>query len=403
MAVVTVVAVAIVLEGAARIAQTLYDDFVEPGDWYVYSTDLGWKPRPGFRGRVYEESRELDSEGFFCVDTAQVAAASKPRVVTLGDSTTFGYGVDVSETFAERLDDAMAGVDVINLSVPGYSSYQGYKSLLEHADRLAPFAVVVSFGFNDRRYVIAEEDVDSDARLDRIGARGLEKKLERIYAFRLMRYMLKKTGVVQSDGGRREFSTDELLPRVGPEDYRENLTRIVELARDRGAVVVFLLLKDNPIDTRALRTGVELLEQGRHHEAIEQLTLAVELDNSFSVLARKYLSAAYRQVHDEARARDAATFSGHFPVSVHGATPIAIDTEYNEIMQQVADEQGAELVDARSVLDEEPAAYQDACHITSYGHRKVAGLLLERISRLQAQAVERRSADPMAPGRALDE
>jgi lysophospholipase L1-like esterase len=383
MAFVTVAAAAIVLEGVARIAQTLYDDFVEPGDWYVYSTDLGWGPRPGFSGRVYEESRELDSEGFFSVDSAQITAAGRPRVVTLGDSTTFGYGVEVHETFAERLDDALPGVDVINLSVPGYTSYQGYKLLLEHVDRLAPFAVVVSFGFNDRRYVIAEEHVDSDARLGRIGARGLETKLEGIYAFRLMRYALKKAGVVRSGGGRRELSADELLPRVDPKSYRENLTRIVELARDRGARVVFLLLQDNPIDTRPLRSGVELLEQGDRPAAIELLSLAVDLDNSFSVLARKHLSAAYRQLNDDERAAEVATFSGDLPVSVHGATPIALDAEYNEIMQQVAAERDVALVDARAMLGGEPAAYQDACHITSYGHRKVAELLHEGISRLR--------------------
>ena len=311
--------------------------------------------------------------------------------------------MDVNETFAELLDDAMPGVDVINLSVPGYSSYQGYKVLLEQVDRLAPFAVVVSFGFNDRRYVPAEEDVDSDARLERIGARGLETKLEGIYAFRLMRYMLKMAGIVQGEGGQRELGTDELRPRVGPEDYRENLTRIVALARDRGAVVVFLLLKDNPIDTRSLRLGVELLEQGRRHAAIEQLTLAVDLANSFSILARKYLSATNRQLNDAEQARDASTFSGHFPVSVHGATPIALDSEYNEMMQQVADEYDIELVDARPMLDDEPAAYQDACHITSYGHRLVAALLRERISRLQAQAVGQRFTEPMASGRVIDE
>jgi lysophospholipase L1-like esterase len=402
MAIVTIVAAVIVLEGAARIAQTLYDDFVEPGDWYVYSTDLGWEPRPGFSGRIYEENRELDSEGFFSVDTAQIAGASKPAVVTLGDSTTFGYGVDVKETFTELLDDAMPGVDVINLSVPGYTSYQGYKVLLKQVDRLAPFAVVVSFGFNDRRYVIAEEGVDSDARLGRIGARGLETKLERIYAFRLVRYMLKQAGVVQSDGGRREFSTDELRARVGPEDYRENLTSIVQLARDKGAVVVFLLLKDNPIDTRRLRMGVELLEQGHRQEAIDQLTLAVDLDNSFSILARKYSAAAYRQLKDEDRARAASTFSSHFPVSVHGARPIHLDTEYNQIVQEVADEHDVALVDARPRLDDEPAAYQDACHITSYGHAKVAELLRERISRLQEQAVEHGTTEPMVSGRELE-
>ena len=48
-------------------------------------------------------------------------------------------------------------------------------------------------------------------------------------------------------------------------------------------------------------------------------------------------------------------------------------------------ERGVELVDARRVLNDEPAIFQDASHISSYGHRKVAELLREQISRMLGQ------------------
>ncbi len=79
------------------------------------------------------------------------------RIATVGDSCTFGLGVPEDLTFARRLERALnvafEGVqrfDVVNLGVPGYSSFQNRRQV---EDELAPLGVdLVLFmptGYND--------------------------------------------------------------------------------------------------------------------------------------------------------------------------------------------------------------------------------------------------------------
>jgi lysophospholipase L1-like esterase len=382
MAVLTVVVAVVVIEGAARVAFTLYEDFGGVGAWYVRSTEVGWIPRPGFSGTIYEEMRSFDAQGFLAVDTEQIGSKSQGKVIVLGDSTSFGYGVDVGDTFAERLDAMLTGQDVVNLSLPGYTSYQGYQVLQSWIDQLAPEVVIVAFNFNDRRYVVGDSDADGPARFEFVGRPDWESRFEVFHTFRAVRFGLKSVGLVRRSGGGRDFNVEELRPRVALSDYEANLTKIVELVRDRGATAVFLLLKDNPVDSYRLRQGIALIDAGSPEDAVAPLQLAVEFDNSFSILARRYLAEAYSRTDAEASAAETTAFHATFPISVHGGEPIRLDTEYNDAMLRVADRLGVEVVDPRAVLDADPTVYQDACHITAHGHVQVAELLHRTLSRI---------------------
>ena len=380
MAAMTVAVAVVAIEGVARVAFTLYEDLGRAGTWYVRSPEVGWIPRPGFSGMIYEESRRFDGQGFLAVDTEQVTTNSRGKVIVLGDSTSFGYGVDVGETFAERLDAMLDGQDVVNLSLPGYTSYQGHHVLQSRIDQLAPEIVIVAFNFNDRRYVVGDSDADGPARFELIGHPDWESRLETFHVFRAVRFGLKSVGLVRRSGGKRDFDVEELKPRVALEDYEANLTKIVELARDRGATAVFLLLKDNPVDSRRLCEGIALIDAASPQDATVPLQLAVEFDNSFSILARLYLAEAYSRMGQESSAAETETFRAAFPVSVHGGEPIRLDTDYNDAMLRVADRLDVEVVDPRAVLDAEPTVYQDACHITAHGHARVAELLHRTLS-----------------------
>jgi lysophospholipase L1-like esterase len=76
------------------------------------------------------------------------------RVVAIGDSITFGHGVDVEDTWPDRLERRLAvrfpslAVDVINTAVPGNSPFQEYTDL-ERALDLQPDAAVIQFVLND--------------------------------------------------------------------------------------------------------------------------------------------------------------------------------------------------------------------------------------------------------------
>lgn len=85
----------------------------------------------GVVGRGFPESpgisRTFDSRGLFGVDSAQLALEVYPRVLLIGDSNVSGLGVATNETYGEVSDTCLPDTDVINLGVPGYSSFQGVR------------------------------------------------------------------------------------------------------------------------------------------------------------------------------------------------------------------------------------------------------------------------------------
>ncbi len=77
------------------------------------------------------------------------------RVVTLGDSYTFGWGVNDEQTYpaqlAERLREGLGfqDVQVLNAGVPGFNTMQEASYLASRWDELRPDLVVLGFVMND--------------------------------------------------------------------------------------------------------------------------------------------------------------------------------------------------------------------------------------------------------------
>ena len=135
----------VVLESFARVVLDLRDDFKKPDrEWYVVSPALGWERRPNFHGKIGSYSREFDGAGYLTADTPRLQSHN-PKVIAVGDSTTFGYGVPAPASFPQILDNALENVDVINLGVVGYSSHQGYQALQKYCQTIRLSAIIVSF------------------------------------------------------------------------------------------------------------------------------------------------------------------------------------------------------------------------------------------------------------------
>ncbi len=100
---------------------------------------------------------ETNAQGFRGPPFTPAPTPGRHRIVSLGDSSTFGWGVTADEAYPARLREVLAErlgwsddrLEVINLGVPGYSSFQG-RVLLERVGlALQPEAVSWGFGAND--------------------------------------------------------------------------------------------------------------------------------------------------------------------------------------------------------------------------------------------------------------
>ncbi|MEO8166964.1 MAG: SGNH/GDSL hydrolase family protein, partial [bacterium] len=227
--------------------------------WYVYSADIGWERKPGFDNTFGGVRRKFDEEGLFAGDQSKFSDSTKKKILFVGDSNTFGNDSPVDAIFPSLVDSLLPDAVSFNLGSPGYSSYQG-KILLERMlPKLRPDVVVISFNFNDRRYVLHPADADSKETFQRnydlARRQELIATLEKSYTFRAVRAAVRMFGVI-SEERILPVRVDSLVARVSPEQYRSNLTAMVIAAQRKEIPVLFLLLGDNPVQTEYLQKGV---------------------------------------------------------------------------------------------------------------------------------------------------
>lgn len=86
-----------------------------------YSETYGWEPQPGAVTFVDGQRTSINAKGLRGSEHP-LARTGRPRLVLLGDSVAFGYGVADDDTFAARLETR--GYEVVNLAVPGYGTDQ---------------------------------------------------------------------------------------------------------------------------------------------------------------------------------------------------------------------------------------------------------------------------------------
>jgi lysophospholipase L1-like esterase len=383
------IVVLLLVEALGRVVKTVNQDIaykkvLASEEWFVYSPTLGWERKPGYRGVVEGlTDRDFDGAGYFAIDSKQITDTTKKKIIFIGDSSTFGYGVPTQSSFVEVVEELLTDVNTINLGVNGYSSYQGRVSLDKYLPLLKPDLVVASFNFNDRRYVLPPDTIDSAETFEKVyrfsvsaGPRVAEF-LEISYFFRALRRAMTAIGLLSRPV--RDVRVDALKPRVDEDAYRRNLSHIAEKTKRLGIPLIFLLLKDNPIESHYLKEGIEKLKRS-DKMAIEDLIVAVG-GYMFSDLARIYLAKAYQAQGITEKAAEVVISRSPFR-SLHGGHPVRLDTVYNDIMRQVASDYAVELVDGAKVLDEHPYVYIDFCHFNVEGHRRVGELLASRISQI---------------------
>lgn len=120
---------------------------------WVHHPQLGWTSRPDYDGvldngfsRVHVHTNSLGLRG---PERSLARPAHGRRLLVVGDSLAWGFGVEDEATFAARVERAVPGVEVINGGVSGYSTDQALLWLQLQGLRFQPDEVVYVLAGND--------------------------------------------------------------------------------------------------------------------------------------------------------------------------------------------------------------------------------------------------------------
>jgi lysophospholipase L1-like esterase len=95
--------------------------------FWKYDSLLGWAHQPGqesvFETPQFRTSVRINQEGLRDREHAYAQPNDVKRILVIGDSFAWGYGVEESDRFSQRLE-ASLNVEVINAGVSGYGTDQ---------------------------------------------------------------------------------------------------------------------------------------------------------------------------------------------------------------------------------------------------------------------------------------
>lgn len=111
---------------------------------HTYSPIYGWTPRPSFRYTLAGSETTINRFGYRGREVPAARTPGRTRVVMLGDSITFGYGVRDGETFSSVLEALDPRLEVVNLGVQGYGTDQELLKLEREGLAYAPDVVVLN-------------------------------------------------------------------------------------------------------------------------------------------------------------------------------------------------------------------------------------------------------------------
>jgi len=150
----SLVAAFLVLELCLRIAYPAPIRFVYPQEMYDFDPELGHVPRPEQTAYTHDRVVRINSQGLRATEIAPRPAPGTLRVLALGDSQTFGNGLDLAETWPQQLEQLLRAErgdrwEVVNAGIPGTDTWQHEILLRRLLAALHPHAVVLALYVND--------------------------------------------------------------------------------------------------------------------------------------------------------------------------------------------------------------------------------------------------------------
>lgn len=168
------------------------------------------------------------------------------RVLALGDSSVYGFGVGDQDVFTAKLEAGLSGADVevINGGVPGYSSTQALNVLWGRGLALDPDLLLVMTLWSDNNFdtFVDADQIATYAAWQRSGVASAEAVLEHSAVYRLLEFWLRKNESSRVGWMELKRQAPSGNRRVPIGDYARNLTEFCTTMAARDGGVAFVIL-----------------------------------------------------------------------------------------------------------------------------------------------------------------
>lgn len=189
---------------------------------------------------------KTDSHGFRGEEVSLKKPPGTFRIMILGDSSAFGYGVNQDEVFAEVLKKMLREkypdkkIEVINGAVMGYTTFSTRNFFLEKGVKFEPDAIIISHN-ND-------PDIDLDADKNRVAPQSLQPLMKLLYKSNV--YMAVRREILNRKYGKTpeifgEIPEEKGVNRVSADDLSKNLQAIMDEADKRGIKILTISMPRN--------------------------------------------------------------------------------------------------------------------------------------------------------------
>lgn len=142
-----------ICEAALRLGGWKVVTFYPIAGFHQFDADLGWIQMPNheasFRGRDFNIRMRSNSYGFRDREYQLSRQAGMKRVIVLGDSFAWGWGVEQEEIFCKVAEREAKNTEFINLGQAGYGTAQEYLLFKKLGIKFSPDLTVLAFFIND--------------------------------------------------------------------------------------------------------------------------------------------------------------------------------------------------------------------------------------------------------------
>lgn len=315
------------------------------------------------------------------------------RIVSLGASPTFGWGVEYVQTYPYRLErtfeqNGCNGVKAINAGMIGYSSHQGTLLLSETILDLKPDLITVSYVINDidkYRFYLTNGKPDRLTQPQSPLTIALSNILLRFRMVTVMQQTWQTaTNKRSSFQGRSIEVYKPQSVRVTPDNYRQNIIKIIDLAERRGIHVVLLVMPVNlPVGEQPFANAVQktndLVNQAVIHIDNNEYEKALDrLDRAVAIIPKHSLANYYRGICYKMRGREKEAKAAFDAVMNSEAYRCGRDgLHYNSVMRQIAKDRRVPFVDIAAAFSKVDhylfvSPEHDPIHPNPEGHAIIA-------------------------------